>query len=130
MHEIDVKPTLYLSLETVSTCALSYSVCMCSEWLWLSMTLFQMGLTSAMQVLILVVLMSSLQQVHGQSNDSRIPLYFSYITTKTGDYVGAGAIPAVDLALEQINNSSSILPNYTLEYTDILDSNVSSILRA
>ena len=91
------------------------------------MTLFQMGLTSAMQVLILIMLMSSLQQVHGQSNDSRIPLYFSYITTKTGDYVGAGAIPAVDLALEQINNSSSILPNYTLEYTNILDSNVSSI---
>ena len=95
------------------------------------MTLFQVGLTYAMQVLILVMLMRSLQQVHGQNNnDSRIPLYFSYITTKTGDYVGAGAIPAVDLALEQINNSSSILPSYTLEYTDILDSNVSSMLGA
>ena len=94
------------------------------------MTVFQMGLISAVQMLILAVLMSSLQQVHSQSNDSRIPLYFSYITTKTGDYVGAGAIPAVDLALEQINNSSSILPNYTLEYTDILDSNVSSVLGA
>ena len=83
-----------------------------------------------MQVLSLVMLMSSVQQMHCQSNDSRIPLYFSYITTKTGDYVGAGAIPAVDLALEQINNSSSILPNYTLEYTDILDSMVNSMLEA
>ena len=88
------------------------------------MALFQVDRT-ATQVLILVMLMSSLQQVYCQSNDSRIPLYFSYITTKTGDYVGAGAIPAVDLALEQINNDSSILPNYTLQYTDILDSNVS-----
>ena len=78
------------------------------------------------EVLTLVMLLSTLQQVCSQGNDGRTPLYFSYITTKTGDYVGAGAIPAVDLALEQINNSSSILPNYTLEYTDILDSNVSA----
>ena len=87
---------------------------------------FQLDLT-ALQVLILVTLVSSPQQVYCQGNDSRIPLYFSYITTKTGDYVGAGAIPAVDLALEQINSNSSILPNYILKYTDILDSNVSSI---
>ena len=92
------------------------------------MTLFQIGLTSAIQVLILTVLMSSLQQVHGQSNDNSISLYFSYITTKTGVYQVAGAIPAVDLALEQINNSSSVLPNYILEYTDILDSMVSFML--
>ena len=88
------------------------------------MALFQVELTGT-RVLILVMLMSSQQQAYCQSNDSRIPLYFSYITTKTGDYVGSGAIPAVDLALEQINNDSSILPNYILQYTDILDSNVS-----
>ena len=90
------------------------------------MTLLQVDLTFV-RILSLVVLVSSLQQVYCQNNDSRIPLYFSYITSKTGDYVAGGAIPAVDLALEQINNSSSILPNYTLEYTEILDSNVSSV---
>ena len=52
-------------------------------------------------------------------------LYFSYITTITGDITIAGAIPVVDLALEQINNRTDILPNYTLNYTTILDSKVS-----
>ena len=54
----------------------------------------------------------------------KIPLYFSYITTKTGSFVASGAIPVVDLALEQINNRTDILPNYTLNYTTILDSKV------
>ena len=61
-------------------------------------------------------------------SDGRIPLRFSYITTKTGSFVAAGAIPVVDLALEQINNRTDILPNYTLSYTNILDSKVSSVL--
>ena len=56
----------------------------------------------------------------------KISLHFSYITTKTGSFVISGAIPAVDLALEQINNSTEILPNYTLSYTTILDSEVDS----
>jgi hypothetical protein len=54
----------------------------------------------------------------------KIPLRFSYITTKTGSFVAAGAIPVVDLALEQINSRTDILPNYTLSYTTILDSKV------
>ena len=61
----------------------------------------------------------------------KIPLHFSYITTKTGSFVAAGALPVVDLALEQINNRTDILPNYTLSYTTILDSKVGVyILRA
>ena len=55
-------------------------------------------------------------------------LNFSYITTKTGSFVSSGAIPVVDLALEQINNRTDILPNYTLSYTTILDSKVTEIL--
>ena len=54
----------------------------------------------------------------------KIPLYFSYITTKTGVFVASGDIPVVDLALEQINNRTDILPNYTINYTTILDSKV------
>ena len=56
----------------------------------------------------------------------KTPLYFSYITTRTGSFVASGAIPVVDLALEQINNRTDILPNYTLNYTTILDSKVGS----
>ncbi len=54
----------------------------------------------------------------------KIPLHFSYITTVSGRFVAAGAIPVVDLALEQINNRTDILQSYTLNYTTILDSKV------
>ena len=59
---------------------------------------------------------------------SKKSLHFSYITTKTGSFVSSGAIPVVDLALEQINNRTDILPNYNLSYTNILDSKVNDIL--
>ena len=54
-------------------------------------------------------------------NGEKTTLYFSYITTKS---FAAGAIPVVDLALEQINNREDILPNYTLNYTTIEDTKV------
>ena len=60
------------------------------------------------------------------NGDEKTPLYFSYITTMTGSFVASGAIPVVDLALEQINNRTDILTNYTLNYTTILDSNVNN----
>ncbi|XP_011407344.1 PREDICTED: gamma-aminobutyric acid type B receptor subunit 2-like, partial [Amphimedon queenslandica] len=49
-------------------------------------------------------------------------LYFGYITTLSGPLVLSGAIPVVDLALELINERDDVLQNYTLNYTDILDS--------
>ena len=56
---------------------------------------------------------------------NRTSIYFSYITTLTGPgFRSGGAIPVVDLALEQINNRTDILPNYTLNYTTIHDSEV------
>ena len=55
----------------------------------------------------------------------KILLPFSYITSKTGSFVTAGAIPMVDLALELINNRTDILANYTLTYNNTIgDSNV------
>ena len=59
-------------------------------------------------------------------NSEKIPLHFSYITTKTGGFVSSGSIPVVDFALEQINNRTDILTNYMLNYTSILDSKVSA----
>ena len=59
----------------------------------------------------------------------KIPLPFSYITSKTGIFVTAGAIPMVDLALELINNRTDILANYTLTYNNTIgDSNVNNKL--
>ena len=54
----------------------------------------------------------------------KIPLYFSFITTKTGSFVASGSIPIIDKALEQINSRSDILENYTLQYTEVQDSEV------
>ena len=57
-------------------------------------------------------------------SEGKIPLHFFYMTTKTGFFRASGAIPVVDLALEQINNRTDILPNHSLTYTSILDSQV------
>jgi hypothetical protein len=66
--------------------------------------------------------------VKGNVPREKILLNFSYITTKTGGFVSSGSIPVVDLALEQVNNRTDILSNYTLKYTAILDSKVNSNL--
>ena len=49
---------------------------------------------------------------------------FAYITAKSGALVTSGAKAAVDLALEEINSRNDILPNYTLSYSTIRDSEV------
>ena len=61
------------------------------------------------------------------SNDDKFSLHFAYITTKTGDFVASGGIPIVDMALKMINERDDILQNYTLNYTDVLDSGVSEL---
>ena len=77
------------------------------------------------KIMVLFVLIIILL-VPGSNGSNKIPLYFSYITTKTGAFIASGAIPVVDLALEDINNHSDVLVNYTLNHsTNILDSNVS-----
>ena len=72
-----------------------------------------------------VLMLLSLLRIDTTSGAEKTVLHFSYITTKTGGFVSSGSIPMVDFALEQINNRTDILPNYTLNYTNILDSNVS-----
>jgi hypothetical protein len=52
----------------------------------------------------------------------KTPLFFSYITTES---FAIRALPVVDLALEQINSRTDVLPNYTLNYTTILQFSVS-----
>ncbi len=58
---------------------------------------------------------------------NRIPLNISYIASINSGvgFSSAGGIPAFQIALDIINNRSDILANYSLEYTEILDSKVS-----
>ena len=60
------------------------------------------------------------------SNEDKIPLHFAYITSKTGGFVANGSIPIVNWLLEIINERDDILQNYTLNYTDVLDSKVNT----
>ena len=66
----------------------------------------------------------------GDSYSSKIPLYFGYMAAvdPTSSFNSAGTIPAVDLALQLINNNDSLLYGYTLSYNGtIYDSKVSII---
>lgn len=51
-------------------------------------------------------------------------LYFAFINTISGPFTTNGSIPIVDMVLNQVNNRSDILENYTLSYTNVLDSKV------
>ena len=43
-------------------------------------------------------------------------LYFSFTTAHSTGYSALGAVPAIDLALQRINDEPSILPGYNLSY--------------
>ena len=50
----------------------------------------------------------------------RTPLYFSLIQSLGGplsQFVASGTVAGVKIALDRINNDSSLLPGYTLHYT-------------
>ena len=72
------------------------------------------------------VLLASLLWLLASGFSQRVPIHFSYITTKSGGFITSGAIPAVDLALKLINNRTDILTNYNLSYNNIHDSKVRS----
>ena len=55
------------------------------------------------------------------------PLHFQLHVSQSEDADTSGYIPAVDLALSLINDNSSILPEYELKYTDIIDPEVRNI---
>ena len=52
------------------------------------------------------------------------PLFLVFLISFGGIYKSNGGLPGVQIALDEINNSSDILPQYTLHYT-LHDSNVS-----
>ena len=57
----------------------------------------------------------------------RTPLYFALIQSLGGrisQFDGSGSVAGVKVALDRINNDSSLLPGYTLHYT-FTDSKVS-----
>ena len=47
----------------------------------------------------------------------RTPLHFALISSLGGQYDGSGSVAGVKVALDRINNDTSVLPGYTLHYT-------------
>ena len=70
---------------------------------------------------------SSYLQVYPNSvsngTDGRTPLYFAVMLSFGDAFTSIGALPGVQIALDYINNESSILPGYTLHYA-LTDSQV------
>ena len=53
-----------------------------------------------------------------------IPLRFMFLTAFTGDFNSSGTVPAIEIALERINQDPSILPGYQLQTVPVRDSEV------
>ena len=60
------------------------------------------------------------------SPDGTCPLFFGLLSSFGGAFLSSGCIPAVQIALDEINNDSSILPGYSLHYT-LKDSQVCNL---
>ena len=59
------------------------------------------------------------------AGDDKQKLYAQIIVSQESDFDFSGYIPAIKLALKLINDErSGILPNYTLEHTEIINSKV------
>ena len=58
---------------------------------------------------------------------SLTPLYFGLAVSFGGDQKSLGAIPGIQLALDQINNNASLLEGYVLRYT-LTDSQVCMLI--
>ena len=56
--------------------------------------------------------------------DVQKTIYFAFMTTFSGSFVSSGTIPAVDLAIERVNNDSLLLQKYKLDYTMAVDTKV------
>ena len=81
-------------------------------------------------IAVTLLLLSSVPILCAEASDDaaspRHNLTFMLITSfGQFGYNSSGALPGADMALEDINNNSNILPGYTLVYDKVRDSQVS-----
>jgi hypothetical protein len=53
---------------------------------------------------------------NNKTDDDRTPIVFGLIVSFGGSFNSSGAVPGVRVALDQINNSTDLLPGYSLHY--------------
>ena len=51
------------------------------------------------------------------SQNMTCPLYVALLMSFGGAYISSGVIPAIQVALDQINSKPDLLPGYSLHYT-------------
>ena len=73
----------------------------------------------------LLPLLFALSLCTGSATDQ--PLYFSLIVSSVPTINTSGIVSAVDQALKLINSDITVLPGYCLQYTHVLDTQVSTI---
>ena len=59
------------------------------------------------------------------TNSQPIELKYALFTSSVG-FDSSGAVPAIELAEEMVNNNGSILPGYKLVHTEVRDTLVST----
>lgn len=74
----------------------------------------------------LLTLLIALRLAGTSSATDEPGLYFSLIVSSTPTFNTSGIVSAVDQALELINSNTTILPGYCLQYTQELDTQVST----
>ena len=86
-----------------------------------------MTLSACWKILSIFLSFNFLCNVHAASsqNSDRKPLYFQLHVSQSDVLDFSGYIPAVDVALRLINSNETILPEYHLMYTEIIDPQVS-----
>ena len=72
------------------------------------------GLTTAQSLLDRQV--DILQTYPPTARDGTRSLYVAVMQSFSGGWVSAGGVPAIQLALDDINANDSVLPGYTLRY--------------
>ena len=77
--------------------------------------------------LLLIALSLLFSTTSAQDSSSKQPVYFSFIYSGggAGGFDSSGVIPAVDIALEEIERNN-LLPGYNLTYDQPIDSEVAS----
>ena len=79
-------------------------------------------LSKHFQNLLLLMLLTSHSGGQKQKN-----ITFQLQASMTGEFDLSGFIPGIDVALDIINENSTILPDYHLQYKDIVDAKVMGI---
>lgn len=81
----------------------------------------------SLSLVFLVLLFAPTKSASGSGSgaeESKIPLHFIFISSNNPRLKSSGSIPAVDIALEMVEESR-VLSGYSLQYTVPLDSQVS-----